>query len=466
MRNKNKFYGRLYSLSQIFLDFLTSYAILCAITYIYYLCGAAYEMSICVKLLPLPFLIIGINIMSRVYGRNLFYPGLGLNRIVSLKHSTLSVIAAYGIFLGYLALSHSVISYSRVVLVFSMMLSALLVPACRKLFKYLCSKCGFFSMPAVIAGAGANGRKWAKLLDRDCFFNVRIIGFLDDEQQGDDIIGKLADAERIAEEYDVNYLILCLSEDEQKKYFHTFMKGYSHMLLVPQSGLYTACGSNPISVARNWAFEVGNKLQMKIFRWEKNILELCLACLIVPIIFPVCVIIALLVKLTSPGPVFYRAKRLGQNGLDIEVLKFRTMYENADEVLSSMLAKDPSLAREWEERFKLEKDPRITPLGNFLRKTSLDELPQFLNVLSGDMAIIGPRPIVKDEIKYYDEDFAVFSMVKPGITGLWQISGRSDTDYETRVQMDVYYVSNWSFWLDYYIFLNTFIAVLFRRGAK
>ena len=142
------------------------------------------------------------------------------------------------------------------------------------------------------------------------------------------------------------------------------------------------------------------------------------------------------------------------------------MYKNADGVLKKILDKNPELKKEWDEYFKLKNDPRITPLGKFLRKTSLDELPQFINVLRGEMAVIGPRPIIDDEKKYYGEDFHVFSMVKPGITGLWQISGRSDVDYDTRVQMDIYYVANWSIWLDYYIFLHTFIAVLFRRGAE
>ena len=141
------------------------------------------------------------------------------------------------------------------------------------------------------------------------------------------------------------------------------------------------------------------------------------------------------------------------------------MYKDAETRLKSILDENPELKAEWDKNFKLKNDPRITPLGNFMRKTSLDELPQFLNVLSGDMAIIGPRPIVADEIRYYGDNYEYFKQVKPGITGLWQVSGRSDTDYEQRVSLDMYYTMNWSLWLDYYIFFKTILVILKQRGA-
>ena len=133
--------------------------------------------------------------------------------------------------------------------------------------------------------------------------------------------------------------------------------------------------------------------------------------------------------------------------------------------VKKMLENNPDMKKEWEKKFKLEHDPRITPLGRILRRTSLDELPQFWNVLMGEMAIIGPRPIVEKERHYYGVNFQVFSIVKPGITGLWQVSGRSETSYEERVNLDLYYVSNWRIWMDYYIFLKTILIVLTRRGA-
>ena len=142
------------------------------------------------------------------------------------------------------------------------------------------------------------------------------------------------------------------------------------------------------------------------------------------------------------------------------------MYADAEDRLQKVLAADVSVAAEWSRNFKLAHDPRITLLGRFLRKTSLDELPQLLNVFAGDMALIGPRPIVRDEVKYYGDAYAVFSSVRPGITGLWQVSGRSDTGYARRVALDTSYVLNWSPWMDVWILVRTVYAVLLMRGAR
>ena len=142
------------------------------------------------------------------------------------------------------------------------------------------------------------------------------------------------------------------------------------------------------------------------------------------------------------------------------------MYIDADRRLSEILAVNPAAAKEWESSFKLSHDPRVTPFGRLLRKTSLDELPQLFNVIAGDMALIGPRPIVDDEVRQYGNAYRVFSSVRPGITGLWQVSGRSDTGYDRRVALDTYYVLNWSLWLDMWILLRTVFAVLLMRGAR
>jgi lipopolysaccharide/colanic/teichoic acid biosynthesis glycosyltransferase len=142
------------------------------------------------------------------------------------------------------------------------------------------------------------------------------------------------------------------------------------------------------------------------------------------------------------------------------------MYANADQRLQSLLESDPQLALEFKRKFKLKNDPRITPLGRFLRKTSIDELPQLINVIRGDMALVGPRPIVEEEVEYYGSDYEIFSLMKPGITGLWQCSGRSDMSYKTRVALDRFYVLNWSPWMDFWIILRTIWCVLFMRATS
>ena len=180
---------------------------------------------------------------------------------------------------------------------------------------------------------------------------------------------------------------------------------------------------------------------------------------------PLIALIMLFVKTTSKGPVFYRQLRIGKNGNSFWAWKFRTMCSNADEVLESHLEKDPELRSEWNRDHKLRNDPRITTVGKFLRESSLDELPQIWNVWRGEMSLIGPRPIVEAEIVKYGDCFKLYSRVTPGITGLWQVSGRNNTTYDERVNLDAQYVLNWSLWLDLSILIRTVRVVILRDGA-
>lgn len=202
-----------------------------------------------------------------------------------------------------------------------------------------------------------------------------------------------------------------------------------------------------------------------ISRRLKRIVDLTIALITIICLGPLMLIVALLVKVTSPGPVFYRHRRLGRNMREFDVLKFRTMYNNADKILEEILKNDPEKRMEFEKNFKLRDDPRITSVGKWLRKLSIDELPQFLNVLAGQMSLVGPRPIVDKEIGYYLDYSLLLFRVPPGLTGLWQISGRTDTTYEERVQLDTKYVREWSLVGDLAIIFKTIPAVLFSKGA-
>ncbi len=181
---------------------------------------------------------------------------------------------------------------------------------------------------------------------------------------------------------------------------------------------------------------------------------------------PLLLMVALIIKLTSPGKIVYKQQRIGRNGKPFYLYKFRSMYPDADERLKEILASDPQAREEWETKRKLTNDPRITPIGKFIRKTSIDELPQLWNILKGDISIVGPRPVSAEEIeKFYKEYRVYYYSVRPGLTGLWQVSGRSNTDYNYRVQTDVWYVENWSLWLDIVIILKTFEVLMKREGA-
>lgn len=197
----------------------------------------------------------------------------------------------------------------------------------------------------------------------------------------------------------------------------------------------------------------------------KRCMDFILCSLMAVCLLPVLVLIALAVRLESKGSPIFRQQRIGQGGRTIYVYKFRTMVLNAEEILARCLADDPTLQEEWDNEQKLRNDPRITRVGDILRRTSLDELPQIWNVLRGEMSLVGPRPIVDDEIVKYGDTFAAYMRVRPGITGLWQVSGRSDLPYPERVRLDAWYISNWSTWLDLYIIARTVPVVFEKKGA-
>lgn len=180
---------------------------------------------------------------------------------------------------------------------------------------------------------------------------------------------------------------------------------------------------------------------------------------------PVCFMVALAVKAQDGGPVFYRHRRVGLRGTAFDCLKFRTMVINSDEVLQHHLAASSEAVREWEEARKLKRDPRITPLGSSMRKTSVDELPQLFNILKGEMSFVGPRPIVAAEVPKYGASIERYLSARPGLTGPWQVSGRNDTDYATRVTLDTRYIEEWSFWRDLTIIAKTAVVVLTKRGC-
>ena len=181
------------------------------------------------------------------------------------------------------------------------------------------------------------------------------------------------------------------------------------------------------------------------------------------VLLPFFILIVFLIKISSKGPAIYSHTRYGLNGKTFPAFKFRSMVLNADKVLVDFLKDNPSLKEEWEKDQKLKNDPRITRVGNFLRKTSLDELPQLFNVLLGQMSLVGPRPIVKNE--KYGDVYKLYKSVRPGITGLWQVSGRNNTTYEERVNFDKEYVENWTFFNDLFILIRTIKVVIFREGA-
>lgn len=193
----------------------------------------------------------------------------------------------------------------------------------------------------------------------------------------------------------------------------------------------------------------------------KRIFDLVACVCALPVVVPVCAVLAGLVSLGSSGSPIYKQERIGRNGKKFTLYKFRTMVKNADRQLEKYLKENPQMASEWKKTQKLHDDPRVTRIGHFLRKSSLDELPQIFNILKGDMSLVGPRPIVDSEIEKYGKMYSEYCEMTPGLTGLWQVSGRNDATYDRRLACDHYYLHNWSLKLDLMILLKT-IPVAFQ----
>ena len=197
----------------------------------------------------------------------------------------------------------------------------------------------------------------------------------------------------------------------------------------------------------------------------KRLIDIAAIVLTLPLVLPIMILLGILTKLTSKGPIFYGHKRIGKNGKEIKCWKFRSMCVNSQEILEEILATDPVRRAEWEKDRKFIDDPRVTKFGKILRKTSLDELPQLFNILFGQMSLVGPRPVTEPELIKYGEYKDYVLSVSPGLTGMWQVSGRSDTGYEERITYDTYYIQNWSIWLDIWILIKTVWVVLVGKGA-
>ena len=206
---------------------------------------------------------------------------------------------------------------------------------------------------------------------------------------------------------------------------------------------------------------------LNFYKSCKNLLDFLFSILFLIASLPFFILISLLIKLSSRGPIFFLQERIGKNNIPFKCIKFRTMHPEAKDILENLLMKDDKLKKEFEETHKIKNDPRITTIGKLLRKTSLDELPQFINVLRGEMSIVGPRPIVNDEIIKYEKNFKKVSSIKPGITGLWQVSGRNNLTYKRRIMLDLNYVENYNLIMDLRILIRTFGVILFPldRGA-
>jgi exopolysaccharide biosynthesis polyprenyl glycosylphosphotransferase len=341
----------------------------------------------------------------------------------------------------------------------------------RRLVYYL-RQHGYLMTPAVIVGANEESRSLSEQLMMWKTSGLLVLGFIDREGPSKEPIynqlrslGTLEQLEDIIKQYDVGEVILTtssLSREEMVSVFKKFGVS-SNVTLRLSSGLFEliTTGLQVTELASVPLVRVNKARLTGLDSFLKLTLDYLITIPGLIVISPLLLLIAVAVRLDSPGPVIFRRRVMGVNGRQFDAFKFRTMRVDGDEIL----AQHPELQHELAENHKLVKDPRITSLGNLLRKSSLDELPQLFNVLMRDMSLVGPRMISPAEISKYDRWDMNLLTVRPGITGLWQVSGRSDVTYEERVKLDMHYIRNWSIWLDIQLLIATIPAVLKSRGA-
>ncbi len=407
------------------------------------------------------------------------YPGYGIDEAEELRRQTHALLAALA-FVAIFALAFQIgdaISRFLLGLVFASLL--LLSPLMRHFIKKWLMRHGVWGKPVVILGAGDTGTRVEKLLGQEWGLGFRLGALFDSRPEGrlpevkevgegmldENVPAKVVELGR---KHRVDTLFLAMPHVPREHLARLADSASVHfrsVVVIPDLAGVT----NSDVVARNIAGILGvevrhNLLDPWIRRFKRG-LDLIGALVGGLFISPLLVVLAILIKLDSPGPVLFGHWRLGAGGSHFRCWKFRTMHADAERLLEEHLKNNPHLRAEWEQSQKLRDDPRVTRAGRFLRKTSLDELPQLWNVLRGEMSLVGPRPIVEAEVSKYGEVYALYSRIKPGMSGFWQVSGRSDTSYENRVAMDAHYVRNWSIWLDLMILARTARSVLAGRGA-
>ena len=335
----------------------------------------------------------------------------------------------------------------------------------RVLVNYLVSQ-GYNNFNALIIGAGKTGISLAKEISRKPALGLQIKGFLDDQITGNSdkwpVLGKLDDLQGIIQREFIHKIFITVYPDQQSftKLLETAREEGLAVRVVPQGYEFMAHDFIKYNIGIIPILEYSD-ININYRQKVKRFFDLVLSFLLMIFLLPAFMVMGLLIKLDSPGPVFYRSKRYGRYGRLFSMYKFRSMVVNADELLAKLKDKNEVDG----PIFKIKKDPRITKMGTFLRRYSLDELPQILNVIKGDMSLVGPRPFPITQLEKEDLRQLKRLGIRPGITGLWQIRGRSDLSFNKLLRWDIWYIKNWSFGLDMYILFQTFPVVLKGQGA-
>ena len=401
------------------------------------------------------------------------YPGICMNPVEELRRSCLSLALSFAA-IWTATFFNDDLSTSRLVYGLAFLLSVTLVPVFRASVRQALCRQPWWGSHVAILGMGNSGNLLLNTLVNNPTIGLKPLAVLDDDParyvdvDSKLLRGPLSRCLEITRDHKISYGIICmpsLSRDELLHLIDLYGSCFSHVLVIPNLIGMTSLGICAREVGGIIGLEVTRQLLRPSAQFVKRTLDLVITLLLAPLVAMIVGLFALLIRLEGPGPIFYANERIGYGGKKFKAWKLRSMMVDGDQVLARYLDENPLEAVEWHATQKLKRDPRITRIGSLIRKTSIDELPQLWNVLAGQMSIVGPRPVLEKQVAMYGPSFNLYKQVRPGITGLWQVSGRNELTFSERVKLDKYVIQNWSVWLDLYILARTMGVVLTGKGA-
>lgn len=406
-----------------------------------------------------------------VYAWNGLYSGVWLSPVQEMKQLLSATNIVFLLLIAVTFWEQTSTIYSRFMLTTAWLIALVLVQLDRWLMRIIGRKLGIWGEPVVVVGTGPEGQHIVKFLNENIHLGMRPVLTIDGHAEYEE-----TPLVTINQSY-IRTIILVIPEISaamQKRLIHDQRFGYHRrggekyipqLILISSLGWVGSLGITAHDLDGLLGLEVQQNLLNKWPNYVKRLIDLTLTFIFIVLSAPFLLLIMALIYCGSPGGIFYQQKRVGRDGKIFIMWKFRTMVANADQVLQSILDSNPEMKAEWKSNQKLKNDPRITRIGKFLRRFSLDEVPQLINVIKGEMSLVGPRPCFPEQQEFYGEGIRLYHRVRPGMTGMWQIRGRNKTIFLERARLDEYYIRNWSVWLDIYILLRTILVVLSKEGA-
>ncbi|MDR2494771.1 MAG: undecaprenyl-phosphate galactose phosphotransferase WbaP [Spirochaetaceae bacterium] len=414
-----------------------------------------------------------VPVFILIFQASNLYPGVFLAPAEELRHFVVSSFLTHGGIIFSRFIEDTEFDAISVAFIISFFCSPCILLTCRAVTHRVLVKTRLGGIPAVVFGAGKTGRL---LVDR--LVNSAKTGYVpalildngdgaEETYRGVPIIRDPMIGPEIVRRYQIKMAIVTTLSNRHNwnEMFRSSVSAFRYHVLIPEASSFTDIWMSVRDFDGILGFVTSHKLKMPWNLGIKRFMDVSVSLIMGLALLPLLLSIAALVKITSPGPALFGHTRIGKDGKRFKAYKFRSMAANADALLRELLDSDPKARSEWEANRKIKNDPRVTKLGKILRQTSLDEFPQLINIIKGEMSLIGPRPIVDEEVPKYGEEFSRIFSVRPGLSGLWQVSGRSDTDYNERVAFDSYYLQSWSVWLDLWVLYKTVWVVLKGKGA-